>query len=522
MFCPKCGAKTPDDSMFCMECGAKLDLSGAGLPPESSQSNVTKQTGGTSENVPPKKKKTRKLPIIIGIIVLLAVILVVVSSMDSGTDYVATAKAHKPFAKSQNLPYTYAEVFDKYIDKPVWYMDSEDKKTDTAIVKVDGTLKGTEYSLIMSIEVSPNPDDPDGCLIRPQSVSFDGTEFISQNDAVEFLCNMFVAYDEGYKDLSGLLSSPGTSDKQGNTELSETYTKEVPSVETTPNEYVLGVKGGTNSAYPGVTYGEAFENFFFNPSWQYFVGTQEGPDEDGDGEPDYTVENTDVVEFTGDCLYADVEVTALIQFVLDNEAGTFQPVYLSFNEVPQNMLMLSELMDTVFSQAMEDFDVAATTTPAPTPVPTQSSASNEPTQDTPTPSVNTPTPTVPKTDQVFETQYYTLTIPASWEGRYEYEKYDNTLTFYERESYQYGYGGRLFSVSVEMDDSFRQGPDYSELGAIIEDWEVSPPFVGYAVVTYPTDVQFSQDTEEAYHSMSEEIETILSSFTPAEGYRMIS
>lgn len=120
------------------------------------------------------------------------------------------------------------------------------------------------------------------------------------------------------------------------------------------DEHVTGVKGGTNSAYPGITYEEAFENFFSTPTWQYFVGTQEGPDDDGDGEPDYTVENVDVVEFTGGCLYADVEVTALIQFVLDEEAGTFQPTYLSFNDVPQSMLMLGGLMETVFTQAAED------------------------------------------------------------------------------------------------------------------------------------------------------------------------
>ena len=133
------------------------------------------------------------------------------------------------------------------------------------------------------------------------------------------------------------------------------------------DEHIIGVKGGTNSAYPGVTYGEAFEKFFSRPSWKYFVGTQEGPDEDGDGKPDYTVENVDVVEFTGNCLYSDVEVTALIQFVLDNEAGTFQPVYLSFNEVPQNMLMLAGLMDTVFSEAIGS-DGSVPTTPSNTDV----------------------------------------------------------------------------------------------------------------------------------------------------------
>lgn len=114
------------------------------------------------------------------------------------------------------------------------------------------------------------------------------------------------------------------------------------------DEHVLAVKKGSNNAYPDVTYEEAFENFFGSPTWKYFKGTHEGPDDDGDGKPDYTEDNIDVVEFTGKCTYQDVEVKALIQFTLDEDGETFDATYLAFNDVPQSMLMLHGLFEKVF------------------------------------------------------------------------------------------------------------------------------------------------------------------------------
>lgn len=119
------------------------------------------------------------------------------------------------------------------------------------------------------------------------------------------------------------------------------------------DENVLSVKNGTCSSYEGITYGEAFDSFFSLPTWKYFKGTQEGPDEDGDGKPDYTNDNIDVVEFTGSCMYSDVEVKARIQFTLDKENGTFDATYLAFNEVPQNMLMLNMLISKAFESGLE-------------------------------------------------------------------------------------------------------------------------------------------------------------------------
>jgi len=111
------------------------------------------------------------------------------------------------------------------------------------------------------------------------------------------------------------------------------------------DEHVLGVKYGTNPNYPDITYAEAFEAFFSYPTWKYFEGsTSEEPD----------VIN-DVVEFTGRCMYKDVEVKAVIQFTISEDGETFRATYLSFNEIPQDMITLSALIDKVFSDYQSDY-----------------------------------------------------------------------------------------------------------------------------------------------------------------------
>ncbi len=98
------------------------------------------------------------------------------------------------------------------------------------------------------------------------------------------------------------------------------------------DRHITFVKNGSPSAYPDITYGEAFDSFFSNADWRYFEST--------DGE--------DVVEFTGDCIYRDAGVTARIQFILDVDAGTFEVGYLAFNEVPQIKLIEYALIKKAF------------------------------------------------------------------------------------------------------------------------------------------------------------------------------
>ena len=113
------------------------------------------------------------------------------------------------------------------------------------------------------------------------------------------------------------------------------------------DEHVQGVKNGTRSSYPDVKWADAMESYFAFPTWKYFEGVLEGPDEDGDGEPDYQKDNVDIVEFTGYCMYRDTKVKARIQFQL-YEDGTFEPIFLAFNEVPMNNLLLESLINNAF------------------------------------------------------------------------------------------------------------------------------------------------------------------------------
>ena len=99
------------------------------------------------------------------------------------------------------------------------------------------------------------------------------------------------------------------------------------------NPYVQMVKGGHPTSYPNRNYGEAFGSFFSHPSWRYFESDQ----------------GKDVVEFNGGCLYDGHEVEVCVQFVLDVAGGSFETAYLSFNDVPQNRLMLSALIEKVFT-----------------------------------------------------------------------------------------------------------------------------------------------------------------------------
>lgn len=105
------------------------------------------------------------------------------------------------------------------------------------------------------------------------------------------------------------------------------------------NKYVRMVKGGYRTNNPDLTFDDAFSAFFATPRWRYFKGDEE----------------QDVVEFTGDCMYRDVRVRALIQFVVDEENGTFEEVYLSFNEVPQDLLTLRAIIEKAFE--VEDEEV---------------------------------------------------------------------------------------------------------------------------------------------------------------------
>lgn len=199
VFCHKCGAKADDDAIICSNCGERLIL-------DDTEQQVAATVQSQMNNIQPnvyqqQKKKSHKLPIILGIAAFVVVAFIAAIGLSGDEiNYVATVKAHKPFAVSQNLPYTYNEVFDKYISSPLWEVRESGK--DTAYIDIKGTAKGTKNDLVITIKVAPNPDNPNGALISPYSVKTNKGTYIENEDAVEFILMLFSAYDQKYDTLS--------------------------------------------------------------------------------------------------------------------------------------------------------------------------------------------------------------------------------------------------------------------------------------------------------------------------------
>ena len=71
---------------------------------------------------------------------------------------------------------------------------------------------------------------------------------------------------------------------------------------------VLSVKEGSPNQYPNITYEQAFEDYFANPTWEAY-----GQDEDGN----------EVVKFTGTCTYLGSDAVAEVKFKIYEEQGRF-------------------------------------------------------------------------------------------------------------------------------------------------------------------------------------------------------
>lgn len=131
------------------------------------------------------------------------------------------------------------------------------------------------------------------------------------------------------------------------------------------------------------------------------------------------------------------------------------------------------------------------------------------TDDTTTTTTTTTTQT--SLDMLIDTEYYTLSVPNSWNDDCFYEvvdgeRYNYTLSFYDKESYDAINGGWLFSINLftEFED-YSNYPKYDVLGSL-EVYRIGSYDI---VVTYPTDVQYSEETAEKYHEMSAAIADIL-------------
>lgn len=119
---------------------------------------------------------------------------------------------------------------------------------------------------------------------------------------------------------------------------------------------------------------------------------------------------------------------------------------------------------------------------------------------------------------IFDTEYYSLELPDYWADlcvydQWDIEPYAYGIAFYENQSMNDfdGDGGFLFSIALySNEDDYIDFPDYTYLGQLrvirLANYDV--------VVSYPTDVQYSNAGQENYMKLSGDIDGILASFTP--------
>lgn len=99
---------------------------------------------------------------------------------------------------------------------------------------------------------------------------------------------------------------------------------------------VKAVKNGYLSNYPNKTIGSAIDNFFGNPSWKSGIGS--------DGE----TKGETLVNVKGNIMYQDKKIQAELQFIVNNDTGSFSINALEFNGIPQNKIMIFGLIQKMY------------------------------------------------------------------------------------------------------------------------------------------------------------------------------
>ncbi|MNN23337.1 hypothetical protein D3C81_1367320 [compost metagenome] len=93
------------------------------------------------------------------------------------------------------------------------------------------------------------------------------------------------------------------------------------------------VKDGTMNSYPNKTVSQMVDNYFLNPKWEAFVGSDR---------------NT-YINVMGEITYQGKNTNVLVQYKLNNDSS-FEFYSLEFNGVPQDMITYTTLMNSMYTE----------------------------------------------------------------------------------------------------------------------------------------------------------------------------
>ena len=102
------------------------------------------------------------------------------------------------------------------------------------------------------------------------------------------------------------------------------------------DEAISIVKNGYFNGYTEITVGEAVNGFFANPKWTSGIPVDE------------ELSNFMLVNVEGNILYNEKTVDAFIQFTVDVNTGAFELYAFEMNGIPQNNIMKTSLVDSMF------------------------------------------------------------------------------------------------------------------------------------------------------------------------------
>lgn len=240
------------------------------------------------------------------------------------------ARANHPYS-IENI--TYGQAIDATCEDVQWSGANFDKSEGgTTYLQMDGTCRYGGKKREITIQF--NYGTKDWSLIKestPFEISFvglDGAKEASDKEMKDIIYYMFEKYAQKHnisleKSMkNGILYTKAWNEEREDAEDSG---------------YIDVVRESCPRAYSGITYGDAFSNFFDEPEWNY-ISSEDGKD---------------IVEFTGNCRYDEEEITVCVQFAVNDE--TFKCTHLDYDGKKQDKEELNSMLDAVFSTYVEDY-----------------------------------------------------------------------------------------------------------------------------------------------------------------------
>lgn len=139
-------------------------------------------------------------------------------------------------------------------------------------------------------------------------------------------------------------SESNGSDKEGSDKSSDESSEEDDQDnKEKKDKFIQTVKDARPESFSGCTYGKAFDEFFTSPQWDYFESTN----------------GQNVVEFTGECMYAGSPTKARMQFTVSSSSVVTTGA-LYYNNAPQTTKIITESLNRIFEQYAKAHDIAYT------------------------------------------------------------------------------------------------------------------------------------------------------------------